>query len=230
MFGSDTIHDDFYDLDYQQEIFQKSFYLIDDFIDDKLLYFNKEYDELKGENRFIEIEENTEMEQPYHLIDLKEYYLEEIIELDRILSAHRYSTITRLWSHFESRLTNYCNSHQLQHNKEYGIDDLRGSTFEKITKYLERSVQLDIQNAHKKNYDFIKSLNHLRNQIVHHEGLCKSQSKYNQVKDLLNYGLDLRQKTLENHVYNIILSKEFIGTSMKIIFDFINFIENSSRN
>ena len=141
--------------------------------------------------------------------------VDKVIEIDRdFVQSFRASMITQLFSFIERTIQDVCNSYCLMHNKEFGLDDLRGnSEFEKAKLFLTRAAKVDIKEL-EPHWSYINNLRRVRNCIVHNNSTVFGDEirKYNTLKSFSKGRYILLEKDKDIVYYNLVFdNKNFIN-------------------
>jgi len=149
------------------------------------------------------------------LTHIQDNLVDRLIEIDRdFVQSFRASMITQLFSFIERTIQDVCNSYCLMHNKEFGLDDLRGnSEFEKAKLFLTRAAKVDIKEL-EPHWSYINNLRRVRNCIVHNNSTVFGDEirKYNTLKSFSKGRYILLEKDRDIVYYNLIFdNKNFIN-------------------
>ena len=148
------------------------------------------------------------------LTHIQDNLVDRLIEIDRdFVQSFRASMITQLFSFIERTIQDVCNSYCLMHNKEFGLDDLRGnSEFEKAKLFLTRSAGVNMKNL-EPHWSFINNLRRVRNCIVHNNStiLFGEDKKLEILKAFSKgrYTFYVRDREFKSH-YLLFDNKKFI--------------------
>jgi hypothetical protein len=149
-----------------------------------------------------------------YLNHLQDTLVEKVIEIDRdFVQSFRASMVTQLFSFIERTIQDVCNSYCLMHDKEFGLDDLRGnSEFEKAKLFLTRAAKVDIKEL-EPHWSYINNLRRVRNCIVHNNStiLFGEDKKLEILKAFSKgrYTVYVRDREFKSH-YLLFDNKKFI--------------------
>ena len=165
------------------------------------------------------------------LTHIQDNLVDRLIEIDRdFVQSFRASMITQLFSFIERTIQDVCNSYCLMHNKEFGLDDLRGnSEFEKAKLFLTRSAGVNMKNL-EPHWSFINNLRRVRNCIVHNNStiLFGEDKKLEILKAFSKgrYTFYVRDREFKSH-YLLFDNKKFID---EIIENILGLFEKLEKN
>ncbi|GFZ76261.1 hypothetical protein GCM10011531_01530 [Aquaticitalea lipolytica] len=150
-------------LDLELQTFRNYAKFVEDHFDNSLSNHEKEYKEIMAK-----IEQEPKKYADDYLNHLQDSLVDKVIEIDRdFVQSFRASMITQLFSFVERTIQDACNSYCLNHNKEFGLEDLRGnSEFEKAKLFLTRSAGVNMKEL-EPHWSYINNLRRVRNCIVH---------------------------------------------------------------
>ncbi len=197
-------------LDLELQTFRNYANFVEVHFDNSLTNHEKEYAEIMAK-----IEADPHKYPDNYLHHLQDTLVEKVIEIDRdFVQSFRASMITQLFSFIERTIQDVCNSYCLMHDKEFGLDDLRGnSEFEKAKLFLTRAAKVDIKEL-EPHWSYINNLRRVRNCIVHNNSTVFKDEigKFNTIKSFSKGKYTLLEKDMEIVYYHIVLdNKNFIN-------------------
>lgn len=221
-----------------------------DFIKDNNLFFlDLELEKFRNYNKFIEehfnktidnhqeeykavmdkIENQPSLYSDLQLNHIQDSLVDRMIEIDRdFVQSFRASIITQLYSFLERTLIGACESYELNHNKEFGVDDLRGNgDFEKAKLFLTKSAKVDIKLL-EPNWSFLNNLRVLRNCIVHNNSTVfdNEKRKYNCLSSFSKNRFEIWERDREISFFTILLTQEkFVDEIIENIFSLFEKLE-----
>jgi len=119
----------------------------------------------------------------------------------------RYAFIGQVASFVEYELRAICNHYAEESGALYTLDDLKGSEFEQVKTFLQKSAKLRIQELDPE-WQILKQFWVLRKRIIHHQGLISQDDFDKNLKDLK--GL-LKTEKAEKGLIQIIIPDEKLG-------------------
>lgn len=153
------------------------------------------YDEAKNE---LSEDEFREMGD----IFADDYYMIEEI----YIGIYRKSTLVSIYSFLESFLNKLCRHLYNQHKYPVKLEDLMGEGISRARIYLEKLAKVDF-SALNGQWSDLRTLNKIRNCIVHCEGNIKLARNFDSLQNIINNNKSL---SLINNEY-IKIEREYIG-------------------
>ncbi len=141
------------------------------------------------------------------------YYMIEEINID----MYRKSTLVSVYSFLENSMNGLCRLLSSRHNYPVMLNDLRNEGIVRAKDYLEKLAKIDF-SAINGEWSHMKTLNKIRNCIVHSEGDIKSSKNSSQLENIVanNPSLSLRNER------NIKIEREYIDFSINEVEEFLD--------
>jgi len=179
-------------------------------LDDKQKEFNRLENELKN---------NKDKYDPEYYDYLHDSLIDSVIEVnDSFIQNFRSSIVIQLFSFLEIELRKACERHQSKNNKDFGVNDLKGSNdIDKIKKYLTKSVGININDLSPE-WLFFNNLRKVRNVVVHHNSIIEShKNDFNAINQFKNNRFNLKERTFKDRFVIVFDTPEFLDEVMKNI-------------
>ena len=119
----------------------------------------------------------------------------------------RYAFISQVASFVEYELRAICNYYAKEFGTEYILDDLRGSEFEQVKTFLQKSAGLNMLELDPE-WQILKQFWVLRKRIVHHQGEIRPEDFDKNFKDIRTF---LNSEKVDNDLVRILIPDEKLG-------------------
>lgn len=126
-----------------------------------------------------------EIELEYERLEENEWNLDNLFNI-HFPNLQRRSALITLFSIFECELNEYCNFLQETLSLNLGYQDINGRGIDRSIKYIEKVIEVDISSLQPIR-DEIKTIQFIRNFIVHQGGELIFNSNERAVNDVLKF-------------------------------------------
>jgi hypothetical protein len=135
---------------------------------------------------------------------------------DTYIGQHRRSTLVSIYSFLEHAMNHLCKHVTKKNGYQFAVEDLRGEGIQRASTYLKKTASADF-NALNDEWSALKTLNKVRNCIVHNEGDV-TVLKSSELADLVNKitGLSLRNDRL------ISVEREYVDHCITTVESFLD--------
>lgn len=152
------------------------------------------------------------------IIEVDEYFSEDYYMIEDIhVVMYRKSTLVSVYSFLENSMNNLCSHLGSRHAYPVKLNDLRGEGIVRAKDYLDKLAKVDF-SALNGEWSHLKTLNKIRNCIVHSEGDIKTSKSSSQLENIvaITSGLSLRNER------KIKIEREYIDFSINKVEEFLD--------
>ncbi|WP_157404859.1 hypothetical protein [Pseudomonas putida] len=147
-------------------------------------------------------------------------YSDDLREIEfTSLRMHRYSSILSSYAYLENSMDKQCKKYHASMELPLKPSEVTGDGIVKFKLYLERLAKIDFETVNKQ-WSHLKSLNHIRNCIIHADGDANQIKQPRKVIDIVNATKDLN--FIEEHL--VMMDASYVHTTIDTIESFLHHI------